>query len=301
MRTLIPTADRLRAGLQGLALPLLFLVAGAVAAAAPEVPPLNDPPSAEWRPGKFVWIDLITPDPAAARRFYGELAGWSFADIGDYTLAYNNGAPVAGIARRPRAKDAARESRWIAYLSVPDVRAARTFVADKGGKVLVEPRQVPSRGEMAIFADPDDVPFGVIHSGSGDPPDVLAPPGGFIWAVYQSPAATRAAAFYQDLGDYEVLPADYIPNVPDFLLAAEGYARAMVAEIPADRSNLRPDWLYFLRVADTGKSVARAVALGARVIVAPRPDLLEGRLAVVTDPVGAPVGLLQWPDDGGDE
>ena len=29
-------------------------------------------------PGKLVWFDLLTDDDAAARRFYGELFGWTF-------------------------------------------------------------------------------------------------------------------------------------------------------------------------------------------------------------------------------
>ncbi len=40
--------------------------------------------------GKFVWHDLVTDDPAAARRFYGSLLGWEFEQTthprgGDYT------------------------------------------------------------------------------------------------------------------------------------------------------------------------------------------------------------------------
>ena len=39
----------------------------AATAAAGDLPPLADPPG-DLRPGKFVWIDLVTADVAGARR-----------------------------------------------------------------------------------------------------------------------------------------------------------------------------------------------------------------------------------------
>ena len=57
---------------------------------------------------------------------------------------------------------------------------------------------------------------------------------------------------------------------------------------------MRPDWLYFVRVASVTASVARARELGGRVLLDPKPEVLEGRLAVIADPAGAPFGLLEW-------
>jgi predicted enzyme related to lactoylglutathione lyase len=41
---------------------------------------------------------------------------------------------------------------------------------------------------------------------------------------------------------------------------------------------------------------AKLVALGGRVLVAPRVDRHGGRVAVVADPLGARFGLFEWPD-----
>ncbi len=35
-----------------------------------------------WPAGTPCWVDLATPDLAAAREFYGALLGWSFVDVG---------------------------------------------------------------------------------------------------------------------------------------------------------------------------------------------------------------------------
>jgi len=279
-------------------------VAGSSYSAPPTVPPLAFD-TAELRPGKFVWIDLFTPDPLAAQEFYGELFGWSFVELGEpakpYTLAYLGDEPVAGIVTRSGARAGERRSRWVAYVSVPDVAQAADRAAKQGGKVLVSSRQVPERGTMAVLADPDDAPFGLIHSSSGDPPDTLAPIGDWIWALYQSLNPIGAAAFYQQIADYEVVADDRFPGREVYLLATDGFARAVLSAIPADKAaTVKPDWLYFIRVADIDATLANATRLGATVLVAPRPDLMDGRMAAIIDPAGAPVGLMEWqpPADG---
>lgn len=281
-----------------LAAAAMCLLAGV---AAGGLPPITDEPTGEYRHGKFVWADLVTTDVAGARRFYGGLFGWAFAQLGtgrdSYTLAYHAGVPVAGMAEREPAPKQVRQAAWIAFMSVADVREAASEVAGKGGRVLIPAKTVEGRGDMVIVADPDGAPFGMIRSASGDPADFRADAGEWIWALYQSPDATSAAAFYQDIADYEVVPDDRFPDTPHFFLVAQGFARASLAEIPAGRSGLRPDWLYFVRVKDMRASLARAVELGGRVIVEASPAALDGRIAVIADPAGAPLGLMEWHGD----
>jgi predicted enzyme related to lactoylglutathione lyase len=282
----------------------VFLLSAVMAvAAANAVPPINDPPSDERRPGKFVWVDLVTSDVATARRFYGGLFGWTFArpaDVPeDYLFAYRQGAPVAGIASRPPVPGQARQGRWVAYISVGNVSRVVDMATYRGATVLIPARTVEGRGDMALLADPDGAPFGLVRSASGDPPDYLAGPGEWIWAVYQGQDANGATAFYQDLGGYEVTPDQRFGDRHAYTLVADGYARAIVVEIPAERAELRPEWLYFARVADVPASLARTRELGGRVLVDPDPALLGGRLAVVADPTGAPLGLMEWTDGEG--
>jgi predicted enzyme related to lactoylglutathione lyase len=47
-------------------------------------------------------------------------------------------------------------------------------------------------------------------------------------------------------------------------------------------------------VKNIGDSVARATQLGGKVAVEPRPELFQGKVAVVEDPTGAAIGLLDW-------
>jgi len=58
-----------------------------------------------YQAGVPAWVDLTTSDPAASRRFYGDLFGWEYqggpADTGHYTTCLIWGHRVAGIAGDP--------------------------------------------------------------------------------------------------------------------------------------------------------------------------------------------------------
>ena len=50
-------------------------------------------------------------------------------------------------------------------------------------------------------------------------------------------------------------------------------------------------------MADIEATVTKAVALGGKVLVAPRPAALGSRFAVISDPTGSEVGLVQYIDN----
>ncbi|MGQ0578245.1 MAG: VOC family protein [Betaproteobacteria bacterium] len=266
--------------------------------AEPQLPPLNDPPTGLQLSGKLVWADLVTPDPDVVRRFYAALFGWTFASVGSgqgaYSLAHLDGAAIAGVVRRAdRAAERSR-SRWIPFMSARDVPATERAVSRAGGKALVATRTIPARGTLALFADPEGAIFGALDSASGDPGDFLPEVGDWIWAQLLSRNADNAAAFYAGLAGYVAEEAESSAASRSLLLTRDGYARASILEIPSGRDDLRPDWLLYVRVADVRKASASAEQLGGRVLLAAKPSLYQGRVAVIADPSGAPVGLLQW-------
>jgi predicted enzyme related to lactoylglutathione lyase len=268
--------------------------------AAP-LPPLVVPASQEHHVGKVVWLQLLTPDLAVAKRFYGSLLGWEFRDLGSGAEAYAeaslDGQVLAGLAQKVVAAGERRQSAWLASLAVRDVDHARTVALAHGARVLVEPHERPDRGREAVFADPQGAVFAVLASSSGDPPDEMADPGEWIWSSLSTTDPDADAVFYQALFDFEVfdLPADQ--GARHLLLASDGYARASANSLPANRPRARPHWLNYVHVEDVVAMSARLVALGGSVLVEPRIDRHGGRVAIVADPLGAPFGLLEWPDD----
>ncbi|HXN07148.1 MAG TPA: VOC family protein [Nitrospiria bacterium] len=284
-----------------------FGVVGAVPImAAPfQLPAIVEPASQEHHDGKLIFVELITPDLSAAKQFYAGLFGWTFRDIQGggirYAEAFLDGRPVAGLIHKDVPMGEHRQPAWLSFFAVGDVDSAKKVALQNGAKVLSEPHNVPARGKEAVFEDPQGAVFAVLASSSGDPPDVLATPGEWIWSSLITSDPDTDAAFYQKLFNYEVFELPAATGVQHLLLASDNYARASVNTLPANRPKAHPHWLNYVHVEDADKMTAKVVALGGRVLVEPRVDRHGGKVAVVADPLGAPFGLLEWPDTESEE
>jgi len=162
---------------------------------------------------------------------------------------------------------------------------------------LFEPRTIPRLGREAVLADPQGAVFAILASSSGDPPDVLAEPGRWIWSSLITNDPATDAAFYQTLFGYDLFDLPGQEEARHLILASDNYARASVNPLPSDRPGIHPRWLNYIRVDDVVAMSAKVVSLGGRVVVAPRPDRNGGKIAVVADPAGAAFGLLEWSND----
>jgi len=268
------------------------------AADEPQFPPLTTVSGSPRLPGKFVWADLVTDDLPAARTFYARLFGWTFRDMGNYAIASNDERPLCGMFQRPRpANQSEAKPRWLGFISVSSVERAQRAVTKAGGRVLAAPRKMPQRGEQAIFADPEGAIFGVVKSSSGDPQDFQADPGDWIWIQLLSRDARNAAEFYREVGDYEIIQKAAEGGSSDYVLSSKGFARATVRTIPPANKQVQPNWLPFVRVKNVGESVAQAKQLGGKALIEPKPELFGGKVAVIADPTGAAIGLLEWSDE----
>ncbi|MDR3682939.1 MAG: VOC family protein [Geothrix sp.] len=265
-----------------------------------EWPALGDAKPIEHHPGKMIWADLVTPDLAAAERFYGGMFGWTFETLPTrstrYVVASLGGHPVGGLLQRTAAPGAHHPSAWLTFFAVGDVDAARRTALKEGAKVVSEPKTYPGRGRQAVLADPEGAVFAVLASSTGDPSDFLAAPGEWIWSSLLARDPARDAVFYQNLFHYEVFDLPNEDGADHVIFSSEDYARASANTLPGDPTRHHPHWLNFVRVADTSAAAAKAVGLGGRILVKPHLDRHGGRAAVVADPAGAPIGLMEWSD-----
>lgn len=247
-------------------------------------------------PGKFVWFDLATEDPAAARAFYGAVFGWKFRDARTaampYTVIEHAGGKLGGLFHASRPAGAAVGARWLSLVSVPDAAKAARYVRDAGGQVVVPPRAVAGRGTHAVFRDPEGAVFGVLAAEEGDPPDAPVADGDVFWLDLFARDPAKAARFYAGLAGYEVSEPDRDAGIPRWILATGGYARAGIALLRSEAT--KPGWLPYILVDDVAGTVRRAVQAGGRVVVEPRAGLLDGNVAIVADPSGGVVGVVNW-------
>ena len=117
-----------------------------------------------WSHGKFHWNELMTRDVEKAKKFYGETLGWTFEampmpDGGTYWVAKMGDTPVGGMCPQGPEHGGAPDS-WGAYIAVDDVDARLEEGKAGGGKVLLEPFDVPGVGRIAIIQDPNGAAIG---------------------------------------------------------------------------------------------------------------------------------------------
>jgi predicted enzyme related to lactoylglutathione lyase len=270
-----------------------------VAIAAPVQLPGIGGVASEHHPGKIIWADLVTPDMAAAQRFYGGMFGWTFETVHvrgiEYSVASLGKQPVAGILQKPLPKDEHRQPAWLTFISVSDVDAAERSALGHGAKSVSKPTSYAGRGREAVLADPDGAVFAVLASSKGDPPDVLAAPGEWIWSSLLAQDPDREATFYQAIFRYDLYDLPRDDGAEHVILSSDDYARAGVNPLPSG-GHRRPHWLNFIRVLSADDAVAKAVQLGGKVLVQPFEDRHGGNIAVIADPAGAPLGVMEWTD-----
>jgi len=260
-------------------------------------PPITEPATHHFVPGKWVWAELFSADVKTAAHFYADAFGWTYQSFeaphgAGYTLAFSDGEPVGGMIQRDHAYDNTPGSRWLGMISVPDVKAAARYAAGHGGKIVVAPRLLTGRGEVAILADPEGAPFGVIHSSSGDPPDYLGEDKQWVWIELWAKNAKAMADFYSGVAGYEIEPPVERPDGSfGYFLASGGYTRCSI--IPTPAPSLAPAWLPYLRVEDVKTATKQAEQAGARVVVPPNAAVRDGRVSLIVDPTGAALGLAE--------
>jgi hypothetical protein len=281
-----------RLRLAAIAALLLGVTGGAMAAAS--FPPIGI--SGQHYPGKFIWFDLVTDDLAAARKFYGAVFGWQFRTVdslpASYTVIEHAGRNIAGMFVKAPPPGAASTARWLALMSVNDPAAAVRYVESQGGSVIVPLAAIAGRGTHVLFRDPQGAVFGVLKSESGDPADTPVADGDFFWLDLLARDPKKAAEFYQGLAGYEVNLREVGPGVTRAVLAAGGYSRAGIAVLPA--AVKQPGWLPYILVDDVAGTLNKARVAGGKVLVEPRADLLESNLAVIADPRGGVLGIVNW-------
>ncbi len=279
---------------------VLACYAGAVRAQSVALPPIVDPPSQEHHPGKVVFVQLTTTDLAGAKQFYSGLFGWRFRDIAGtrvpFALAYLGTEQVAAVAQRPPPAGVRAQPAWLSFFSTQDVDAAAKLAAGQGARLLSPAHDIPGLGREAVLADPQGAVFGMLASSSGDPPDALKPNGAWIWRSLMTTNPTADAAFYHTLFGFTSFAFPSPAGQQHLLLQSENYARASANTPPPSNPTIHPHWLNYVRVDNAAQMVARATQLGGRVLVQPHSDRHGGMIAVVADPQGAPVGLLEWGD-----
>jgi predicted enzyme related to lactoylglutathione lyase len=79
----------------------------------------------------------------------------------------------------------------------------------------------------------------------------------------------------------------------ELLLASGAFNRGGVSVLSNDK-DAKPGWLGIIRVANLDETIARVPKLGGEIVIAPHDAAYGSRFALITDPTGGTVGVVEY-------
>jgi hypothetical protein len=251
------------------------------------------------------FVDTLSSDVDAAKRFYAGVFGWEFAGPGampddppgEYYVARVGGADVAAVGTLP---EAAPATAWNTYVSVESADDAAADAQAGGGTVVTGPFDVPPAGRMAVLADPSGAVFCVWEAGQRHGAARVNEPSAWAMSLLSTDDPESAKAFYGRLFGWQAEPFEAGPGVQLWLWRLPGYLGGEPQQpVPRDvvaamtvAPGTTASWSVDFWIDDADAAAAAAAELGGSVIAAPF-EAGGFRRTVLADPGGAAFSASQ--------
>ena len=247
------------------------------------------------QPGDFCWINLVTPRPAEAMEFFGQVLGWTYfempglghgmkvdgRDIGGLFDTDGPGcppgmAPVLGV-----------------MVKVEDADATAARVRELGGKA--EPAfAIADHGRMAVCHDPTGAAFDVWESGTQNGSDADRSRHGVpSWPELRTTDAELATRFYTALFGWGAEKRMMLGRMYTSFQHATHPVAGMMS-IPPGQGGTTPRWETYFTVDDADEAARLAQRLGATICAPPEDIPGIGRAAVIESPQGVPFAVIKY-------
>jgi len=249
--------------------------------------------------GSFIWYELMTTDPEGAKRFYGDVIGWTIGDpvpTGDveYRMIGNTENYAGGVLTLTQEMcDGGARPVWLGYLGVDDVDASVARAVAAGAKVQMEAFDAPGVGRIAMIQDPQGVPIYLMRGTTDDDSNAYQRHGlGHVsWNELMTTDREAALAFYGDhFGYVKAGGMDMGPELGEYSFIAHG--GETVGAIMTASPEAPALWQFYFRVADVDAAVDTIKAGGGQVLFGPMDVPTSERVLVGLDPQGAVFGLV---------
>ena len=244
---------------------------------------------------EFCWINLLTTQPAAEQRFFGELLGWTYAPmtgVAGWSIEVG-GASIGGMfdCDHPQTPKGTPPQIGVA-VKIADADAFCVRAAALGGTTC-PPMDVLDAGRMVVCHNPDGATLDAWQPKKmrGTEVDNRAhgAPGWFQVVTHD---ADRAVRFYTELFGWK---ARVFPERGGYVvLSHAGRDVAGLMQIGPQMGAARPHWSTWFTVDDVDALAARVVALGGTLCL-PQHDIPEvGRFCAASSPAGVPFHAIEW-------
>ena len=228
--------------------------------------------------GGVDFLTVFVKDYPAAKRFYGDLLGWTVQDMPPtenaepYSVLSAGGFGVAGMMNLgPQMKAAGMPPNWTGYVCVDDCDAAAARVQHLGGSVRNPPTDIPGIGRFAVVADPAGAVFIVMKP---TPPDGgrPAPAEGTLglagWRELYGADPESGFDFYARMFGWTKDEAHDMGPMGKYQLFSnqDGQVGGMMKKPDMAPAHC---WNFYFTVDDIDAAAARAKAGGAQILMGP--------------------------------
>jgi hypothetical protein len=251
------------------------------------------------KPGSLSWAELATTDPAAAKKFYTSLFGWSIQDnpMGPgpediYTRLQHTNKDVGALyPMRPEQRQQGVPPNWLPYVTVASVEETAKKVKTLGGQVLTEPFDVMTFGRMAVLQDPSGATLALWEARESIGAQRVNEPGAFCWMELLTNETPKVGKFYADLLGWNAKTSTLDPSYTEFWQGDTPIGGMM--GIPPEWGPVPPHWTVYWQVEDVDATTKKATSLGAKVLTGPQDIPTVGRFTSLQDPQGASFSIFK--------
>lgn len=252
--------------------------------------------------GSFIWYELTTGDPKAAKAFYDPVVGWNIdaeAPPGgmDYRMIGTHDGQAGGVMTLDADMIAGGATPvWLGYFGVDDVDATVAGIVADGGRVHVPAFDIPDVGRLAMVTDPQGIPFYVMRGASSESSNAYQRMGfGHVsWNELLTPDPDAALAFYEKHFGIRKVGAMPMGEMGDysFIANAESGGDAIGAVMKTPPDSPRSGWGFYFRVPDVDAAKAQVEAGGGKVVWGPEPVPGGEMVFNAVDPEGVAFGIV---------
>ena len=247
--------------------------------------------------GDFCWINILTPDPAGARDFFGKLLGWTFDDLsGMGDLVKVDGHQIGGMfdINSPQTPPGTPPAIGV-MVKVDDADVMAEKIKSLGGQAQ-PPMDVMENGRMVMA-----------HDTSGANIDLWEPKkqpgmsadasrhGAPSWFENYSTDVPKSTEFYSKLFGWkpEVMQMPGMEYTTFKLDGVEMPIAGLMALTP-DMGPMPPHWATYFTVDDADAAGEKAKELGATVQFGPMDIPNIGRFCRIDSPQGVGFFVIKY-------
>lgn len=239
--------------------------------------------------GQFSWVDLMSPDTEASKKFYGGLFGWTFedkpTDMGlPYTMFKLDDQDVCGMgALPPDMQKQGIPPTWNSYINVDNLEDTVAKVEALGGSVFMPSMKVMDAGWMAGIMDPSGGRVFLWQKNEHCGATRVNDPGCFCWNELATRDIEKAREFYGQLLAWEF---EDNPDAPTkyYIIKNKGNMNGGMMQMNDQwPENIPAHWAVYFTVENADDACAKLKELGGEVC-SPPFSIPFGRIAVVSDP-----------------